>query len=359
MSVDITGFINWIREWLDDVYALKSEIPNGMSLDNDVTQNSSNAVKSSGIYSALSYKSDIGHEHSISQIVGLFQQIYPVGAIYMSVNDVNPAILFGGNWEQIEDAFLLSSGSTYTNGDVGGEATHALTKDELPSFSHSISRVNSYSSGTQYLYKGTSSTAQGTAVRSSSTSLTHGSNQPHNNMPPYLVVNVWKRVPYYYNDSAISWDVSSVSNNIGRKCYKNICSFPDSDYITVECIANVVSIGKWFYSGLCLTNGEPVDNTTTSSENYGKKVIVGFSSSDSYTNNAPIKGTGGVNLNKSTDYFLKFVVRDKMYFDWEIRDLNDNLLSSGNFESDVSNYTHLSYHSFEGVNMSINEFKVY
>lgn len=36
-------------------------------------------------------------------------ELYPVGSIYMSVNDVNPKLLFGGEWEQIQDCFLLAS----------------------------------------------------------------------------------------------------------------------------------------------------------------------------------------------------------------------------------------------------------
>lgn len=35
--------------------------------------------------------------------------IYPIGSIYMSVNNTNPGTLFGGTWEQIEDASLPSA----------------------------------------------------------------------------------------------------------------------------------------------------------------------------------------------------------------------------------------------------------
>ena len=68
---------------------------------------------------------------------------YPVGSIYMSVNSTSPASLFGGTWEQLKDRFLLGAGDTYTNGSTGGESTHTLTVDEMPSHTHSQSMATS------------------------------------------------------------------------------------------------------------------------------------------------------------------------------------------------------------------------
>ena len=39
--------------------------------------------------------------------------IYPVGAIYISVNSTSPASLFGGTWEQLKDRFLIGAGNSY------------------------------------------------------------------------------------------------------------------------------------------------------------------------------------------------------------------------------------------------------
>ena len=139
--------------------------------------------------------------------------IYPIGSIYMSVNNISPSVLFGGTWERIEDRFLLAAGSTYNVGATGGEAEHTLIVDEMPSHKHAFcfSNHNGYlpqnstspgaianakSSGTTCYngmimdYAGTSPTYnEGTLLGNK------GGSQPHNNMPPYLVVNVWMRVP--------------------------------------------------------------------------------------------------------------------------------------------------------------------
>ncbi len=130
---------------------------------------------------------------------GFIDLIYPVGSIYMSVNSVSPATLFGfGTWEQIEDTFLLAAGSTYTAGSTGGEATHTLTAAEsgLPAHSHGLtSNIGAlFAQGTNrngYYRTGTTGTiaiepgvANNTAQNASAA---------HNNMPPYLVVNIWKR----------------------------------------------------------------------------------------------------------------------------------------------------------------------
>lgn len=123
-----------------------------------------------------------------------FDDIYPVGSIYMSVNSTNPSNLFGGTWTQLKDRFLLGAGSTYTNGSTGGEASHTLTENEMPSHSHgqyvTVASGGSLSANCDY-----DSYVSGKARKSAqnvSTDPTGGGNS-HNNMPPYLVVYMWQR----------------------------------------------------------------------------------------------------------------------------------------------------------------------
>ena len=120
--------------------------------------------------------------------------IYPVGSIYMCVNDINPSEFFGGTWVQIKDRFLLAAGDTYNNGETGGEATHTLTVDEMPIHSHDVGEildgdvaVKKYEANVDPEYYEIPTT---NAIISTDGA---GGDQPHNNMPPYLTVNVWKR----------------------------------------------------------------------------------------------------------------------------------------------------------------------
>lgn len=116
--------------------------------------------------------------------------LYPVGSIYMSVNSTNPSNYFGGTWEQIKDRFLLACGSTYSNGSIGGEATHKLTIEEMPSHTHRYNLAyggNDPAKGFNY-----GNTLAGVFDKAFSGS--SGGDQAHNNMPPYLAVYIWKRV---------------------------------------------------------------------------------------------------------------------------------------------------------------------
>ena len=123
-----------------------------------------------------------------------FDDIYPVGSIYMSVNSTNPRTLFGGTWTQLKDRFLLGAGSTYTNGSTGGEASHTLTVNEMPSHSHAqyvtVGSGGSLSANCDY-----DSYVSGKARKSSQNVSTDpaGGGNSHNNMPPYLVVYMWQR----------------------------------------------------------------------------------------------------------------------------------------------------------------------
>lgn len=120
----------------------------------------------------------------------LLNAVYPVGSIYMSVNSASPATLFGGTWERLKDRFLLAAGDTYAAGAAGGEAAHTLTTGEMPSHTHNWRGYTwMKTDGTADNYK----TPIAGSEEWTPTMQSAGSSQPHNNMPPYLAVYIWKR----------------------------------------------------------------------------------------------------------------------------------------------------------------------
>ena len=121
--------------------------------------------------------------------------IFPVGYIYMSMVDENPAKWFGGTWEKIEGRFLLGASSAYPVGSTGGEATHALTVNEMPKHQHRIwTKAENSGTGNYYSYvtEMVKGVYYGTDANQNQVEAT-GGNQPHNNMPPYLAVYMWQR----------------------------------------------------------------------------------------------------------------------------------------------------------------------
>lgn len=78
---------------------------------------------------------------------------------------------------------IVGSGTGYTLGDVGGEENHTLTVDEIPPHTHSYEVAVLTAD-----IKGELPAPALDALAPSSTGST-GGGDPHNNMPPYLVVN--------------------------------------------------------------------------------------------------------------------------------------------------------------------------
>lgn len=157
--------------------------------------NDSGFVNAAGAAAAAPVQSVNGQTGVVVIPTGTPLDAYPVGAIYMSVNSTSPSTLFGGTWERLKDRFLLGAGDTYTAGDTGGEAAHTLTESEMPSHDHPITTgydaATSASGGTSYLVAGFSGTAH--PVNMPFRIGNRGGGQAHNNMPPYLVVYMWKR----------------------------------------------------------------------------------------------------------------------------------------------------------------------
>ena len=142
----------------------------------------------------LTVNSITSNENKNLNITEICNVIYPIGSVYISINNIEPSSLFGGTWEKLEDRFLLASGKTYTNGNIGGEATHKLTIDEMPSHTHTLyidakgTTIPAW--WTRHLFVQNDSPHEAQPNNLTST----GNSQPHNNMPPYLVVNMWKRI---------------------------------------------------------------------------------------------------------------------------------------------------------------------
>lgn len=160
--------------------------------------------------------------------------VYPVGSIYISVNDnFDPNKVFPGTWVSFGKGRTLVGVDTsdpefQSSEDTGGEKTHVLTVDELPEHNHDVTVENKELTGSVWNFVGQnakfgpgnstsgvfSKGGDGTCFYPSSTGkavgvndgftldATHdhtatsgntGSGTAHNNMPPYITVYMWKR----------------------------------------------------------------------------------------------------------------------------------------------------------------------
>ena len=168
--------------------------------------------------------------------------IYPVGSIYMSVNNTSPATLFGGTWTQLQNQFLLGAGSigennnstwgeienislSYTAGDTGGSLTQTLTENNCPIHQHTIYGFDSdevvrgygamflSSQGGSdnnivlyYTNNGTDTpkwysgvfnksfnNARTWSTNQDGETTSYGGTDAHNNVPPYIAVYMWER----------------------------------------------------------------------------------------------------------------------------------------------------------------------
>ena len=179
----------------NSLYAKKSDIPN-------VSQ--STGTSTTEVMSQKATTDALANKLNTSN---LLNKIYPVGSIYMSTVNKSPANWgLGGIWTQILGKFLLSSDDflngngvittkgSYHVGDTGGEETHTLTVDEMPSHTHSSQTTVGWQTG------GGNSVGRVTGNNGDyngwpTTIYNTGGGLSHNNMPPYYTVYMWRRIP--------------------------------------------------------------------------------------------------------------------------------------------------------------------
>ena len=148
----------------------------------------------------------------------IFDLIYPVGAIYMSVSSTNPGSLFGGTWEAWAKGRVpvgVNTSGTFNSVEkTGGSETHKLTIAQMPTHTHiqNSHRHNygrpaffdgenndngsiftpRYSGRTSSQYKGNSNNWTEMSY-TTATNKDSGGGESHNNLQPYITCYMWKR----------------------------------------------------------------------------------------------------------------------------------------------------------------------
>ncbi len=133
----------------------------------------------------------------------IFDLIYPIGSIYMSINSTNPSNLFGGTWVawgtgRVPVGVNTSDSDFNTVEQTGGEKTHQLKTSEMPSHTHRLAFSNSGALGDTD--NGTGSTGWKMKPTGTATANCYGvdcygtgGDNPHNNLQPYITCYMWKR----------------------------------------------------------------------------------------------------------------------------------------------------------------------
>ena len=150
----------------------------------------------------------MGKMATISQINGnevagkeFYDYVRTVGAVLFSFNpDFSHAALYGGSWEKITDRFLIGAGGSYTLGSTGGEATHEhnvtgvthLFRPESTTFLYKYYQNNKYWVSDNVF---TVSTVFERVTENIPGGIeTKGETNMVQNIPPYIAVNIWRRV---------------------------------------------------------------------------------------------------------------------------------------------------------------------
>lgn len=127
----------------------------------------------------------------------LLKLVFPIGSTYITQTNTNPSTILGfGTWERLKGKVCLgldeNDNDLKTIGNTGGEKTHTLTVEEMPSHSHltraaAVGTASSFGDGFVGLTNSYSQDPNFSTANS-------GGGKAHNNMQPYQVVGyMWIR----------------------------------------------------------------------------------------------------------------------------------------------------------------------
>ena len=122
--------------------------------------------------------------------------VYPIGSIYISTSSsgMHPSDVFGGTWlswghGKVPVGIDPNDSDFNTVEKTGGEKTHTLTIQEIPSHTHTSPIDGGSTQGDKLSYAGFANDSR-YYVRTSQS----GGGNSHNNLQPYITCYMWKRV---------------------------------------------------------------------------------------------------------------------------------------------------------------------
>ena len=113
-----------------------------------------------------------------------------VGDLLFSTTATNPNVEWPGTtWAlYAQDRFPVGAGSGYALGATGGAATVTLSISQIPAHKHTVDYGNSVgASGIVCAASNTLGADSGSFLNNT------GGGQSHENRPPYIAVNIWRR----------------------------------------------------------------------------------------------------------------------------------------------------------------------
>lgn len=135
---------------------------------------------------------------TLKQNNSLVNLLFPIGQIIIKGDNEDYSDWLGFSWERTAvGKVLVGLDTTDTDfnaiGKIGGEKTHILTVDEMPSHTHGVPQAHPYNTDTTEHYTLVRQSFNKSTEYNVDTSATSGG-EAHNNMPPYQVVAYWKRI---------------------------------------------------------------------------------------------------------------------------------------------------------------------
>ena len=132
----------------------------------------------------------------------LLQESFPINKVEVFFDDLDHSNFLGCTWEMVSQGRVpigidKSDTDFNTIGKTGGEKTHKLTIDEMPTHDHNVTKNTNDNlvlmAQAQNKF-GDAGTGTGSGWYWNRGVPKQGGNKSHNNLQPYIVMAFWRRI---------------------------------------------------------------------------------------------------------------------------------------------------------------------